>query len=420
MARQSPQMGGFDSATSQNRPVFDITGALPRPDYICHMTPTGTCDLAIIGGGLSGGLIALAAQRARPAARILLIEARPALGGNHLWSFVESDIGKADRPLLEPLITFGWRSYSVLFPDYQREIPDGLYSIRSDRFDTALRAILPAESILSGRAATSVTATSVELEGGLHIAAGGVIDARGVADLGLLDTAWRKFVGYELQLAGPHSVRRARLIEIAEGETDGLGFQTMLPLESDKLFVEDVRYEIDPALDLGDYARRIFNLAAKFGWRITDSARGQAGSIPIVMGGDFEGYWQSGGAGVAKAGLRAGLFHPVTGASLGDAVSVARLVASLGDWSGAALHKALHDHAAKRWARRDFYRRFARRMMRDTAPGERYRLFAALYMRDADVIGRFHGMRLSLVDRLALSTGDGPMPLSSLLPGGGG
>lgn len=397
-----------------------MTGALPTRGYIRRMTPTGTCDLAIIGGGLAGGLIALAAQRAHPDRHILLIEARPALGGNHLWSFAESDIGKADRALLAPLISFGWRSYSIVMPSWQREIADPFYSIRSDRFDTALRQIMPAGAIICGRSAVSVTPVSVELDDGQHIDAGGVIDARGGADLALLDPAWRKFVGYELQLAGPHSVRRARLIEIADGDSDILGFQTMLPLEADRLFVEDVRYEPDPGLDLAEHARRIFNLAAKFGWRITDSARGHAGVIPIVMGGDFEAYWQSGGDGVAKAGVRAGLFHPVTGGSLGDAVRVAQLVASLGDWSGPALHKALHDHAAKCWARRDFYRRFARRMMREMAPGEQYRLFEALYKSDTDVIGRFHGMRLSLVDRLALSTGDGPMPLSALLPGGGG
>lgn len=383
------------------------------------MSQNGTCDLAIIGGGLAGGLIALAARRAHPDRRILLIEARPVLGGNHLWNFLDSDIAAADRPVLEPLITYGWRSFSVIFPSYQRTIGAALYSIRSDRFDQALREILPAGSILSGKAAAAVGPTSVDLEDGTHISAGGVIDVRGAADLSLLDPAWRTFVGYELQLAGPHSVRDARLMETQADQDDGLGFVTLLPLETDKLFVEDVRYALDPTFDITDYARRIFNLAARFGWRITDSARGQAGALPIVMGGDFDAYWQSGGNGVAKAGLRAGLFHPVTGASLADSVAVARIVAHLGDWSGAALHKALYDHAARTWARRHFYRRFARRMLRDTLPAVRYRMFEALYAKDKDAIGRFHRAELSLIDRMGLSIGGGPMPLSAMLPGGG-
>ena len=41
--------------------------------------------LALIGGGLQNGLIALATLAARPSARIALFERGPTLGGNHLW-----------------------------------------------------------------------------------------------------------------------------------------------------------------------------------------------------------------------------------------------------------------------------------------------------------------------------------------------
>ena len=179
------------------------------------------------------------------------------------------------------------------------------------------------------------------------------------------------------------------------------------------MFVEDIRYDRAPEFEIGDYARRIFNLAARFGWRITDSARGHAGALPIAMGGDFEAYWRSGGEGVAKAGIRAALFHPVTGGSLADSARVARLVAGAGDWSGAALHALLYAHAARSWARRDFYRRFARQMLCETPAGEQYKLFEALYARDPALIARFHGARLTMVDRLGLSIGDGPMPWPS-------
>jgi lycopene beta-cyclase len=382
------------------------------------MTPPTACDLAIIGGGLSGGLIALAAHRARPTARILLVEAKPALGGNHLWTFLDSDIDKADRALLEPLISYGWRNLEVMFPGYRRTISDGVYAIRSDRFDQALREILPADFIVTGLKATGVAPDGIVLEDGSMIAAGGVIDARGAADLSLIDTAWRKFVGYELQLAGPHSVRQARLIDAGvESQDEGLSFLTLMPLDTSRLFLEDVHYAADTALDVQAYARRIFNLAAKLGWKIIDSARGQAGVIPIAMGGDFEAYWQSGGAGIAKAGLRAGLFHPVTGGSLADAARTARLVAGLSDWSGAALHKALHAHARKAWNSRDFYRRFTTQMMRGNPPAEQYRLFESLYDKEPALVARFHGLRLTMVDRLALSLGDGPMPIASMLGG---
>lgn len=381
------------------------------------MSQTETRDLAIVGGGLAGGLIALAARRAHPDRRILLIEARPVLGGNHLWNFLDSDIVAADRPILAPLITYGWRNFGIVFPSYQRMIQTGLYSIRSDRFDQVLREILPPDSILSGRTAVTVGPTWVDLDDGTRIEAGGVIDARGASDLELLEPAWRKFVGYELQLAGPHSVRNARLIEAGEQQTGGLGFFTLLPLETDKLFVEDVRYTLDPSFDISEYARRIFNLAARFGWKILDSARGQAGALPIAMGGDFEGYWQSGGAGVAKAGRRAGLFHPVTGASLADSLTAARLVAGLSDWSGDALHKALYDHARRTWRGRGFYRRFAGQMLRDMPAPEQSGMLEALYEMEPAIIGRFHRAGLSRTDRMGFALGGGPMTLFAALKG---
>lgn len=373
------------------------------------------CDLAIIGGGLSGGLIALAARLAQPERRVILIEAAPALGGNHLWSFIDSDVDDKAKALLQPLVNYGWREFQVVFPRYKRALPHSFYSIRSDRFDEALREAMPHESILTGRRAMGVSADGVILEDGTMIAARGVVDARGPADLSLLDLHYRKFVGYELTLDGPHSVRRATLIDAAADPAEGFQYMTMLPIESDRLFIEDVRYEGHVELDMADHGQRIVNHAARFGWRIRSSARGHAGIIPIALGGDFDDYWKSGGEGVAKVGLRAGLFHPVSGNTLADAARTAWMIAEAQDWSGAALHRMLHAHAAKCWARRAYYRRFAEQMVRRTAVADSYRLLESLYTMDSDLIARFHGMKLGFADRVALSVGDGPMPLGAAL-----
>ena len=50
-------------------------------------------DVAIVGGGLAGGLIALALHRAHPEIRFQLIEAGKALGGHHRWSWFGSEDG---------------------------------------------------------------------------------------------------------------------------------------------------------------------------------------------------------------------------------------------------------------------------------------------------------------------------------------
>ena len=53
--------------------------------------PSPRHDLIILGGGLAGGLAVLALRGARPDLNILLVEPG-AIGGNHLWSFFDSDI----------------------------------------------------------------------------------------------------------------------------------------------------------------------------------------------------------------------------------------------------------------------------------------------------------------------------------------
>src|SRR3546814_9187689 len=61
------------------------------------------CDIAIVGGGLAGGLAALALAAKRPELDVRLVEAGD-VGGNHIWSFFDSDIARRDRWLVAPLV----------------------------------------------------------------------------------------------------------------------------------------------------------------------------------------------------------------------------------------------------------------------------------------------------------------------------
>src|SRR3546814_1966048 len=61
-------------------------------------------DLILAGGGLASGLVALAFRRMRPDLDVAVVERGETIGGNHIWSFFDSDIEPAHRSLVDPLI----------------------------------------------------------------------------------------------------------------------------------------------------------------------------------------------------------------------------------------------------------------------------------------------------------------------------
>ncbi len=373
------------------------------------MTRELRCDLAIVGGGLASGLIALALAKTRPELRVLIVEAGDDLGGNHIWSFFASDIADADRALVMPLVDQAWDDYDVAFPGHRRTIATAYHSIRSETLDAAVRAALPADAILTGRPAATVQREAVTLADGMRIAATGVIDARGAGDAAALELGWQKFVGRELRLHGPHGVRRPVVMDATVAQRDGYRFVYLLPFGRERLFVEDTYYSDTPEVDQPALSARIDDYVASRGWRIAETLREETGALAVVLGGDFERYW--GRDGVAKAGARAGLFHPTTCFSLPDAVRTARFVAGLRDLSGQALHAALYRYARARWRERGFYRLLDRLLFRAAEPDGRWRVLERFYRLDAGLIGRFYAARSRFGDKLRILIGKPPVPI---------
>ena len=89
------------------------------------MATTIRCDMAIVGGGLAGGLIALAMAEMRPGLDVRLIEGGDTVGGNHIWSFFASDVGPGDQWIVDKLIAHRWPRYAVAFPKHRRVIDTG-------------------------------------------------------------------------------------------------------------------------------------------------------------------------------------------------------------------------------------------------------------------------------------------------------
>jgi len=375
------------------------------------MSATISCDLAIVGGGLAGGLIARAVHQQHPGARIRLIEGGAHLGGNHLWSFFASDVVPADRWLVGPLISHSWTRYDVAFPDHARTLKSPYHSIESRQLEQVLLATLPTETVMRGRGAAEVTSTGVQLDDGDRVEAQGVIDCRGTGDLATLDLGWQKFLGRELVLRRAHDLERPLVMDATVTQHDGYRFVYALPFAADRIFVEDTYYSDDRAVDSAALGSRIDAYVAARSWQVESIAREESGVLPVAIGGDFEAYWRSGGRGVAKAGMRAGLFHPLTSYSLPDAVRTASLIARSGTFEGAALHDLLHRYAARLWRGRRFYRLLAAMLFKAAEPEERYRILARFYRLDEGLIRRFYAANSNLGDKIRVMTGKPPVPI---------
>lgn len=378
------------------------------------MPVTHECDLAIVGGGLAGGLIAMAVAARRPDVTIRIVEGGDVLGGNHVWSFFDADVAKDDRWLLTPLVCHAWPDYDIAFPAHARTIAQPYYSIESERFDAVVRKALPADAIMLGRKVLACSATAVVLADGDRIEAKGVIDARGAGDLSMLEVGWQKFVGRTLDIPAGHGVTRPMVMDATVAQHDGYRFVYLLPFSPTRLFVEDTYYSDGSSLNVRALNHRIEVYAAARGWEVAGDAndlREERGALPVVIGGDFEGYWRWGGAKVAKAGARAGLFHPTTGYSLPDAVRLAVRIAAADDLSGEALHELTHDYARERWEERRFYRLLDAMLFRAADPDVRYKVLERFYRLHPKLISRFYSARSTTKDKLRVLAGKPPVPV---------
>ena len=362
-------------------------------------------DLIIVGGGLAGGLCALALAKRRPELRIALIEPGT-IGGNHLWSFFGSDIADGDRAMVEPLIAHRWESYRVAFPAHQRHIGEAYQSIASEHLDAAVRAALPADSIIRA-AAVCLSPTEVKLSASETLTARAVLDARGGKADGL-ELGWQKFVGQLLHIPQGHGVTAPIVMDATVDQSDGYRFVYCLPFDATHLFVEDTYYTDGPELDHEQLTERIGDYASGHGWQIAERSREESGQLPVVMGGDFDKLWPVADC-TARAGARGGFFHPLTSYSLPDAVRFASWLADEAplDDLGPATRKRAQQH----WRRSAFDRLLARMLFRAADPNQRYKVLQRFYSLSAPLIARFYAGRSTLYDRFRILAGKPPVSI---------
>ncbi len=371
---------------------------------------TDKCDIAIVGGGLSGGLAALALAAKRPDLDVRLVEPGP-IGGNHIWSFFDSDIARGDRWLVAPLVRHHWGEYDVRFPSYKRRLRMGYKSITGEALAEAVAAALPKGGIIADKA-KHVAPDHLLLARGGRISARHVIDARGAGKLSMLDCGWQKFAGQALTVTGGHGVAHPVVMDASVEQIDGYRFVYLLPFDGETIFVEDTYYSDSANLDIAAVRERIAAYAVARGWDVAAVTREEGGALPVVIAGDFDRLWPTSDR-TARIGVRAGGFHATTGYSLPDAVRTASALPALVD--EADLPALLRDRAAASWRRQRFYRMLDAMLLRAADPDARYRIFQRFYRLSPQLIARFYAGRSSRGDKLRIVSGKPPVSIGRAL-----
>lgn len=370
-------------------------------------------DMAIVGGGLAGGLIALAVQRARPGMRIALLEAGASIGGNHRWSWFASDLDAAGTALMACFPAAHWNDgYEVRFPGYGRRLGTPYRSLSSSGFAAALAEALPGGTIRTGASATDLTPRAVTLANGETLGAERVLDCRSFAPSPHLRGGWQVFAGRHLRTPRSHGVERPILMDATVEQNGAYRFVYVLPLGPDELFVEDTYYADSPVLDRELLDERIAEYCAARGWT-GETVGSEAGVLPVITGGDFAAYRASlGPAGVARAGARGGFAHPLTSYTLPLAVANALAIAGQAHLSGAQLAAMVEERARAHWRGSGFHRALGR-MLFAAEPSRRHRIFARFYRLPQPLIERFYAGKSHAFDMVRILAGKPPMPVLS-------
>jgi lycopene beta-cyclase len=370
--------------------------------------------LVLVGGGLANSLIALRVRALRPDVEVLLLERDGGIGGRHTWSFHAEDLTAEQHAWVAPLVARSWPRQEVRFPAYSRRLPSAYFSITSE----SLRAVVEkavGEGVRAGAEATGLAADGVSLADGTRVAAGAVVDGRGDPGGGHLELGFQKFLGRTLALHAPHGLDGPVLMDATVPQADGFRFLYTLPFGERRLLVEDTRYSDTPGLARDEMREGVAAYASGQGWRVAGVEGEEEGSLPIVLDGDIEAFWDSGPPGVARSGMRAALFHPTTGYSLPEAVRLADAIAASPDLRGPALYALTRGRSREAWRRGRFFRLLNRMLYRAAKPEERYRVLEHFYRLPEPLVGRFYAGHPTWRDKLRVLSGRPPVPVGRAL-----
>jgi lycopene beta-cyclase len=371
-------------------------------------------DVILAGGGLASSLTGYRLRQLKPNLRLLIIEAGPRLGGNHTWSFHETDISRDARAWVHPFVAHSWEKQAVYFPRFSRRLNVGYNTIFSATVHQAAMTLLE-DSVMFGTRITDLDPHRVRLEDGRELSAACVIDARGQVAAPALAIGYQKFVGLEVRTAAPHGERYPVIMDATVPQRDGYRFVYTLPFSQDTLLIEDTYYSDTPDIDEPFLRDECLAYAGRKGWQVAEIIRVERGVLPIVLGGDLESLLSQNTPGVPALGLRAGFFHHTTSYSFPFAVRLADTISRLDNLTSEGLRDQIALWAQQHWQKQRFFRRLNRMLFWAAHPTMRYRVLERFYELRQSLIERFYSGELTFADQARILAGWPPVPISRAL-----
>lgn len=359
-------------------------------------------DLIVVGGGLSGCLLAHRLSLINKAKAILIIEKEASLGGQHTWSFHETDIPEESKEWFLPLASKVWEGHQVQFPALRRQLKGRYGSIKSKDFDLKIRSNAQIHFRLKASVAR-LQRDSVTLKDGTVLTSKAVVDARGFEPIDVGSNAYQKFVGLHIKCSLPHGVETPVLMDATVSQIDGYRFMYLLPWSETEILLEDTYYSESPKLEKDIIKERIFEYASSRGWQIDSVLEEEEGVLPIPL---FENFLKGEktvaeslqNTNVPRLGVSIGLFNRTTGFSLPVVLNAIEKISRLEKITSESIFERLKALLLELEGQHKKFCFLNRMLFWGTPPEKRYTILEKFYVLPERLIAKFYSVQMSSVD----------------------
>lgn len=372
-------------------------------------------DVIIVGGGLSGGLLALRLALGQPEPRILLLERSDKLGGNHTWGFSTTE---AVPGWLQPLISKTWTKFDVRFPRTDKTFDLHFHVIRSQDFNKGIQERLGPNVILNCEI-SQISDSHVATRDGTIYRAPLVIDATGIHDE-LIDSkqsrytdvpcGWMKYIGFDLKVRPNPRAKvdwhlTPTIFDARVPQMDGFRSFSTIPLDEETLYVQETFLSSNPNLNPHRLSRSLIAYVKRLGWELdptTPILRQEEAVVPLPLHAFSDDRSSSKESDLTQTAAEdfvdrspiqvssaKGWYHPTTGQAVSDSIRVAEFIASQPRLRTGPVRAALRGFRRDWVNQQAFYRTFNRMVFKAAEPALRHVAFDRLFSLKDDVVGRF-------------------------------